>query len=47
MNRIQRRTHAYLWPVVSLVLIAISATALIAKNDVERAARQAEAGQID
>lgn len=37
MNRRQRGSHARLWPLLILVLVCVSAAALIAKSAVDRA----------
>lgn len=45
MNRAQRRAHARLWPLLVVLLVAVSAAALFAKARVERATIDAAAAQ--
>jgi hypothetical protein len=46
MNRRQRGNHARLWPFLILVLVGVSAAALVAKSAVDRAVLHADAIQI-
>lgn len=41
MNRAQRRAHARVWPILVLVLVAVSTAALVAKARIEGAAIEA------
>ncbi|MEQ1819015.1 MAG: hypothetical protein ABL871_10425 [Terricaulis sp.] len=43
MNRAQRRAHARVWPVLIVVLLAVSTAALVAKVRIESAAVEAAA----
>ncbi|MBC7767666.1 MAG: hypothetical protein H7124_02660 [Phycisphaerales bacterium] len=43
MNRAQRRAHARLWPILILVLLSVSAAALVAKARIDSAAIEAVA----
>lgn len=45
MNRNQRQAHALLWPVLILVVAAVSAAALVAKSRTAAAAQSVADGQ--